>query len=842
MTAVLIFTALAGGAGPITISYDQFSGLCVDVADVRLIAGSGFQYYEPGWKGGIYSSRWQPKAVASTPNEITVRYQGKDRAVLGTIKYTLAGNDLTARYEFQWNGDREVRIENCFGLLWASAFKDARAESNELRRSRFFEVPMVDDTVMARALAVGTRSLAFDAPFGRLSLSSSVPFLVFDGRNYPQDWARGRPVHWAGVLEHAIKPGERVAYTVKVSFSKLLDRPASTETISGLAAKFERAQAPLDPLPVLPTPRSIEQLVGTIDTVGRFVIISEIDLPTEGAEAWLNSTVASRWEVAVGTPTPVYVRNPAKRTSFYSVWAKDGTVNVETDSAVGLMHAVTRIAQLVRSNGAGLVIPNFRIINDVPKVGWRGTHMLVGPQAPEFQTRLMDRLLVPLRLNNVVLQCERTAWESLPGIATASTMSRDDLAKLFDTYRSRGIEPIPLIQSLGHMEWMFANGQNLDIAINAAMPYTLDVRKQRAREVTEKIWTEAITLLQPKTVHFGLDEIDSRGFPSDPTLATRLWNIQVPNLMAIAAKFRVRPMLWGDMMLAQGEANDGMHAPDTATAVERRSAVPPDALIGDWHYANEPNPLRYKSIAKWNSLKMRPIATGWYRPNNIFGLTKAAIANKAGYLQATWLGYESSELKMVEDMRQLTAYLLAGEYSWGWQTLPPNKLPYDPAETARRMMYDTRQPARPTDGYSLLTNVGQEFTVGQFKFRGDSLFHLRSLVSTRSIAAPTGMVVSVNRAAKRVAAAVDCFAWMEVGVTVATITVHLADGTSVTKRLRYGVELRAADDPNATALARSKGRTAVVIEISDTPALVKSIEFQRADAAAGLRVHGITLI
>ncbi len=840
MTAALVLAVLGANAGAVTIQYDQFSGLTVDVSGARLIAGSGFQYYEPGWKGGIYSSRWQPKTVVSTPNEITVRYQGRDRAVLGTIKYTLSGNDLTARYEFLWNGDREVRIENCFGLLWASAFKDARAESPELRRSRFFEVPMVDDSVLIRSLAVDTRSLTFDAPFGHLSLASQVPFILFDGRNYPQDWARGRPVHWAGALEHAIKPGGRVAYTVQWSFSDLFDRPSSTESVSGLAAKFEKAQVPQEPLPMLPSPKSIERAQGTISTVGRFVLISESDLPTEGAETWLNSAVATRWEVSVGPPTPIYVRKTAARTA---VWARDGTVNVDTGSADGLMDAVTRIAQLVRSDGEGLVIPNFRIINDVPKIAWRGTHMLVGPQALEFQTRLMDRLLVPMRLNHVVLQCERTAWESLPGIATASTMPRDDLAELFDLYRQRLIEPIPLIQSLGHMEWMFANGQNLDIAINPAIPYTLDVRKQRAREVTERVWTEAITLLQPKTVHFGLDEIDTRGFPvGDPTLATRLWNIQVPNLMGIAAKFRVQPMLWGDMMLAPGEANDGMHAPDLETAVERRKLVPQATLIGDWHYANETNPLRYKSIAKWTSLKMRPIATGWYRPNNIFGLTKAAIANKAGYLQATWLGYESSELKVVEDMRQLTAYLLAGEYSWGGQTLPPDKLPFDPAETARRMMYDTRQPARPLDGYSLLTNASQEFTVGQFKFRGDSLFHLRSFVSARSNSAPTGMVVSVNRAAKRVAVAVDCFAWMEVGAVVATVTVHLADGTSIEKRLRYGLELRAADDPNVTAVSRFKGRTAVVIEIADTPALVKSVEFQRADAAAGLRVHGITLI
>ena len=71
--------------------------------------------------------------------------------------------------------------------------------------------------------------------------------------------------------------------------------------------------------------------------------------------------------------------------------------------------------------------------------------------------------------------------------------------------------------------------------------------------------------------------------------------------MKIAHDFDVQPMLWGDMMLAPGEANDGMHAPSPEVAVDRRGLVPPATLIGDWHYANEPNPKRYKSIELWRS-------------------------------------------------------------------------------------------------------------------------------------------------------------------------------------------------------------------------------------------------
>ena len=44
-------------------------------------------------------------------------------------------------------------------------------------------------------------------------------------------------------------------------------------------------------------------------------------------------------------------------------------------------------------------------------------------------------------------------------------MSREDLVKLFKLYRDAGIEPTPLIQSFGHMGWLFMNGQNKDLAL-----------------------------------------------------------------------------------------------------------------------------------------------------------------------------------------------------------------------------------------------------------------------------------------------------------------------------------------------------------------------------------------
>ena len=91
-------------------------------------------------------------------------------------------------------------------------------------------------------------------------------------------------------------------------------------------------------------------------------------------------------------------------------------------------------------------------------------------------------------------------------------MKKEDLAKLFQWYRGIEVEPIPLIQSFGHMGWLFANGMNKDLAINPQVPYTLDPRKPGAKELIGKVWDEAASLLKPRTIHVGLDEVDMLGF------------------------------------------------------------------------------------------------------------------------------------------------------------------------------------------------------------------------------------------------------------------------------------------------------------------------------------------
>jgi hypothetical protein len=316
-----------------------------------------------------------------------------------------------------------------------------------------------------------------------------------------------------------------------------------------------------------------------------------------------------------------------------------------------------------------------------PKIQWRGVHLFVGPTALSFHKKLWTRVLLPMGFNKVVLQCEQTEWKCLPNVRGGIAMKVSDLAKLCDWYRTVGVEPIPLVQSLGHMDWLFKGKANLNLAMNSAIPYTIDSRKKETRRLFTRLWDEVIRVTKAKTIHVGLDEIALRGIPKDSALVTELWKYQVPVLVAIAKQHKVRLMLWSDECLAPGEAADTTNAASVEHSRLRRKIFPSGTLIGDWHYLRLTSVNDYrKSLSLFKSEKMQPIASMFYRPENIQTFTAAAIAENCGTLQTTWAGYESSEALMYKNLRQFNSMLLAADYAWG-RKVKPSELPYEPLKT-----------------------------------------------------------------------------------------------------------------------------------------------------------------
>ncbi|HLO98499.1 MAG TPA: family 20 glycosylhydrolase [Fimbriimonas sp.] len=365
----------------------------------------------------------------------------------------------------------------------------------------------------------------------------------------------------------------------------------------------------------------------------------------------------------------------------YRIRISPTQVSVFGQGAAGLRNGMIKLSQLAVVSNSKLILPTGEV-TDTPVRDFRGVHLFVGPQALGFHKKLWTNVLRPMQFNYVLLECSRTRWKALGADAPKEYMSVADLRELVKFYRSIEVEPIPLVQSFGHMEWLTTIPRYKQLTVNPDIAYTLDPRKPATEEFLKELWTEVQDVFKPKTIHFGGDEIDMRGIePKDPALTTELWKAMMPIYDRIRKQHKVQMMLWGDKALAPSEAIDAGFGDNEVEARKRREAIPRGAMITDWHYKAEPKHGPFlSSLQTWKVAGFTPIAASWFRPENIKGLYTAADVEQVGTLITSWAGYESNEANMRKEQKQFDAMILAGDFTWSARTEYLSELPYDPAK------------------------------------------------------------------------------------------------------------------------------------------------------------------
>lgn len=824
-------------------------GLTIGLDGIPLVAGSAFQYYESGWTKGYYSSNRGEQRIETTPEGRRLTFRSDDGRAHGTQSFAIGPNRVTVRSEFHWAGDGSVNVELTGGLIWAPVVA-AGTLSIDGRPTRPLSATRYPSPAMSAERRYGEGlAYVFDAPVGRLTVTADGPgFQVFDGRGYDQDWAAGRDLLWLGSLGIPVSRGRPAVTTLEFRFEPAADHGRTSRVVLAEIKPLAQALLPSVPLPILPKPKEMA-LSKNRDLVLGTPVWPRVGGGRPGLERALaqdfGNLISARWSApkAVGkTRIEARIADLRLPPEAYAIAVTNRGVALTGQDEAGLRHGARTLAKLARPRKGRLVLP-VGTVRDWPSTAWRGVHLFVGPKAFELHRRLFDRVLGPLGYNKAVLQCERTDWKATPGIATAITTPRDRLAAEFTWLRDRGIEPIPLIQSFGHMEWLFANGKNRDLAQNQAVPYAVDVTNPATRTLLEAIWTEAVALLRPATIHFGLDEVDMLGYPDDPELVTRHWERHLPWLGELAAKLDVRPMLWGDKALAPGEAVDATLGHSPAHAARRRAVIPLDAIIADWHYRAEQNPEPFRtSLRLWRDSGRFAVASAWYRPENVRGFALAARREFAGYLQTTWAGYESSEENLLREFGQFAAMVLAADYAWGGRDEAIEDLPYDATEVLGQMLFGEPGQVAPVAGLGFF--AGPERRLGRFAFRLGRPVALVNRLTKEGASRPTSLVFELRRPVRGQGLALACSAEtvLAAGSEIARVEIGYAAGPVATRELRYGWHVREPEDRKGLVFGeRASGLSIVSIPV-DPNRPVSRVRIVATAPQAGFTVHGATAI
>lgn len=820
---------------PLDFNVRSVQGLQIAFNGVPVVRGSWFEYVEPKH----YSSQWNHQKIETLPSgDVKMSFRSGDKRAFGSQVFTRTATGIRVDFEFFWTGDKPASVELGAATLWAPP----------LRQGGLFidGVPKPSTPGAYRQIGGQASDFVFQSPFGTVrAKGTGTKWLLSDARNLDQPWVDGRDVWLLGAPKLTVRPNEPTRLSLEWSFDPGAISPAPPVTRE-LAPRDATAILPPAPtIQIIPKPKEQQMDPGTSFVLGDDLSIDLPDRLRSFQDEFVHF-VRLLWNVgevkSTGHSTRIFTRidNQELPPEGYEIWINPKTAIVRGEDELGLRHALRTLAQLVYVKDGKLCLPTGRI-KDWPSTSWRGVHLFGGPNSLPFHERLWENVLAPLKFNKAVIQCERTDWLSQPSIKTELTTPRETTAALFALYRRMGIEPIPLIQSFGHMEWLFANGQNLDLASHPDSPYRIDPTKPKAREAISRIWDEAVALLNPKTVHFGLDEVDARSFKEDPETITKLWEQHLPFLGEIARKHSVDMMLWGDKGLARGEGIDAAHGDSLDHARRRRSAIPPGATIADWHYKNDPSPERFLwSLDLWQREGFKTVATTWFNPENIYGFYRAAIQNKSGTLQSTWAGHEAGEEPMLREFRQFSAMVLAADYAWSGRKEPPSKLGYKPEEAFAQMFFGFRSELKPRVGWFL--GGSRPKRIGDVAFSLFEPVQLYSLIG-RSGPRPAEATLRLpsGATARELAFALDTTVQCNENDPIAEIDVVFADGTEKREALVYGRHARSQDDARPTILGkRSDGLTAYRMKLSETDAKIDRIVFRALSTYAGLRVHAVT--
>ncbi|MEA3401950.1 MAG: family 20 glycosylhydrolase, partial [Armatimonadota bacterium] len=424
------------------------------------------------------------------------------------------------------------------------------------------------------------------------------------------------------------------------------------ETVASGAWDFDLvASRPLpDPteLSLLPAPKEIELGEGAFpllpgpspDCTTDAMNSPALRLLTETLAAWgargedLHGIPRAAGEpllLRIGAPEPLDAAAAERLRDLpaqgYVLVTSGAGVAVAANDLGGLRNGVCTLLQAAESHYARtgvLAAPAMHVV-DWPSLPIRAVSMPLPtnrwghpndpPVDPDFFIDYLRRVVVAHKLNMCVLIIHQAMqYDSHPIVAGPAAWPKSEVKRVFDALRSWGVEPVPLMNSLGHANWLTIPYRDLELAEDGDV-HQLCTSHPRAEEILTEIYQEIIDLVEPAYFHVGLDEIrwKTHTLPEEqrcPRCAGKskqdIFAEWVQMLHDFLAEQDIEMMMWGDMILP---GHNGGPPYNLAETVGR---LPKDVIICNWSTGVTPEShawLRehgYQRIIKSNSRGATP--------------------------------------------------------------------------------------------------------------------------------------------------------------------------------------------------------------------------------------------
>jgi hexosaminidase len=335
----------------------------------------------------------------------------------------------------------------------------------------------------------------------------------------------------------------------------------------------------------------------------------------------------------------------------YALWVDANGAGVVGFDELGAYRGAQTLRQLLSKDGF-----RFAAIKDFPAIQNRVAMIYLDAYSKGVNDFLVP-MLARLKFSQLLVMCNYVRWDSAKNIWHPNGATKAEAGRVAELIRTNGMRAIPLIETPGHAQWFFYNGQNRDLTQDptSSDPYAYDTLNPRTFEVILPILKEAVDVFKPPFFHIGHDEVKSRDqFPGRPDGQAvgfeRLFADHAVKLHDYLATLGVGTMIWHDVALSPAHR-------DTVLPL-----LPKDIVIVDWEYSAATD---YPTVAYGASQGFRTMGASWNAPGNPEAMAKAVQrANAFGAIQTRWSGYFGNPTMLDGQTEQGVAYVNAASSFW----------------------------------------------------------------------------------------------------------------------------------------------------------------------------------
>lgn len=917
--------------GKMNLKFSSEKGFSLGYNGAAIIKESTIHVVTPGWINVYYSYDLGAKvtSIKDIPGGKEVILHQQTNSFVGDQKITILPNKVTFDYTYKLTVDsKNTSMEYSIGRISAPLIAGCPFKAETLKGSVSMKIPFIPEHAEEGGADMTENrfnKIAIESRIGTLSFECSGKpdtMNLYDARGVHVDWAEKSPILEIGSGVDELNKDEINHSVVSITIDPLPEQTAAAAELKNLPAPVQEIKdlhkTTPKPVVVIPEPQEMKLLDQdfTLSDQTQIVVADQAaDEDFRGAESFA-AEVRSLYGIKIPILREHEVQTPknlilvgeaaknqmiAKAAAAINLSAPDKeegyALKVIPEQILVLGHdqrgsyyGMQTLKQLVKVSAEAITVQGCKI-NDFPSLKFRGVLMFTGKRALPFHKKLIDKILSRFKMNEMVMEADLMKWKSAPNIVNSISPDQEDVRKDVEYAKDHFIEIIPEVASLGHMEWMFNNKQNRDLAEDPEHPYAYCPSNPKSYDFIYKIYDEAIDVFNhPRYFHIGHDEVVGAGtrFPYDETCKKKsvgdLFIGDTLKLHEYLKKKGIRTIMWGDMLLGPGESPDACNAADKNEAARRRSRIPKDITVTDWHYTPS-NPDEFQSLKLFKDEGLGTIATTWYTTANIQNFSTAAKNNGSlGILQATWAGFDCSEDNLKSESKQYTVYVLAAEYAWNSGKISLGNLPYRYDEVFFNQLYPTSPERKRQDGFTIDLDAyynikladnaentgwmgmgaGEDLSavpVNAIRL-GDDIYKLAPNTQQNSAirlvgsldhqaSYPVEIEVSVGKKANSLLFLQTC-AWADtLDRTIGTITIYYEDGLSNKVDLVYGKNIAAWNDnctcPNASIAWNSitpKGQKITLRQIEwknpNPQKRIDHVEIRSAGTEAGLTLLGIS--